>query len=350
MASYVKRCFIALIYYAIGCFWASIVISSTLIKSLLGGPSGIRKLFRRKAHDLLPEFAQKKFKHDFVRTKSGTRFHYVHTGSEDSPLMLCLHGFPECWYSWRGILETFGSNYHVVAFDMRGYGDSDKPNSIGKYHMHYLVNDVREIVEALGYEKAVIVAHDWGAAIAWELPLYFPEVVDKLIVMNCPNGRVFREFLASHPSQLLKSWYIFFFQLPYFAEWLIGLNDYESFEMLNKNEGGIQNKANRLNPDEIELYKHAVGRSIGTAINYYRAINPIYDGINLRKKTKQIVQPTLFIWGNKDMALDARMVPYCAKDVPGITTHIIDGASHWVAQDEPEKVHKLMKTFLENNS
>ena len=84
------------------------------------------------------------------------------------------------------------------------------------------------------------------------------------------------EFLASHPSQLLKSWYIFFFQLPYFAEWLIGLNDYESFEMLNKNEGGIQNKANRLNPDEIELYKHAVGRSIGTAINYYRASKATY--------------------------------------------------------------------------
>ncbi|CAK8679638.1 unnamed protein product [Clavelina lepadiformis] len=95
------------------------------------------KLLERKAHNLLPEFAQKKFQHDFVRTKSGTRFHYVHTVSEDSPLMLCLHGFPECCfdqlncsglrYSWRGVLEKFSSKYHVVAYDMRGYGDSDKP-------------------------------------------------------------------------------------------------------------------------------------------------------------------------------------------------------------------------------
>ncbi|XP_076816916.1 epoxide hydrolase 3-like [Clavelina lepadiformis] len=72
--------------------------------------------------------------------------------------------------------------------------------------------------------------------------------------------------------------------------------------------------------------------------------------MDLRKKAKQIVQPTLFIWGDKDLALDARMVPYCAKGVPRIKTQIVDGATHWVAQDEPEQVHELMKKFLEDNA
>lgn len=114
--------------------------------------------------------------------------HYVSAGKSDAPLMLFLHGFPENWYSWRHQINFFQKNFRTVAFDMRGYGESGKPQEIQNYCVQYLVEDVKDIVEGLGYKNCILVAHDWGGAVAWATAAKYPELINKLIVCNCPQG------------------------------------------------------------------------------------------------------------------------------------------------------------------
>uniref|UniRef100_H2ZKY0 AB hydrolase-1 domain-containing protein n=1 Tax=Ciona savignyi TaxID=51511 RepID=H2ZKY0_CIOSA len=275
------------------------------------------------------------------------RFEYVHAGEVEKPLMLCMHGFPECWYSWRHILAKFSDRYHVVAFHSRGYGNSDKPEGIGKYHLDYLVNDVAEIIEALGYPKATLVAHDWGGAIAWRVPILFPHCVDKVIIMNCPNEEGVTKISF---KQFMRSWYIFMFQLPYFPELFIRSNDYGSIgASFNGKNMGIKKASNKLSREEIDIYKHYTGRNIKYAINYYRACNPIYPGLGLKPKTRKIVHPVLLIWGDQDAALGLELAEGSVAAGTDITLKVIPGSSHWVMQDEPELVHQEMEKFLKEN-
>jgi len=122
-------------------------------------------------------------KSQFVET-NGIRLHCKVTG--EGPLMILLHGFPEFWYSWRKQIPVLAQHYKVIAPDMRGYNDSDKPKGVKNYSLEKLVDDIRGLITAFGEEKAVIVAHDWGGAVAWTLASYFPEVIERLIVLNIP--------------------------------------------------------------------------------------------------------------------------------------------------------------------
>ncbi|KAL2090350.1 hypothetical protein ACEWY4_015038 [Coilia grayii] len=166
--------------------------------------------------------------HCYVRIKeSGLRFHYVAAGERGRPLMLLLHGFPEFWFSWRYQLREFKSEFRVVAVDMRGYGDSDQPLSPESYRLDYLVTDVKDIVEYLGYNRCLLVGHDWGGIIAWLFAIHYPEMVVKLIVLNSPHPSVLADYALRHPSQLLKSSHFFFFQLPRLPELMLSINDFK---------------------------------------------------------------------------------------------------------------------------
>ncbi|XP_014835490.1 PREDICTED: epoxide hydrolase 4 isoform X2 [Poecilia mexicana] len=166
--------------------------------------------------------------HCYVRIKeSGLRFHYIAAGERGKPLMLFLHGFPEFWFSWRYQLREFKSEFRVVAVDMRGYGESDLPLSTESYQLDHLVTDVKDIVEYLGYNRCCLVGHDWGGTIAWLFAIHYPEMVTKLIVLNCPHPSVFTDYALRHPSQLLKSSHFFFFQLPRFPELMLSINDFK---------------------------------------------------------------------------------------------------------------------------
>ncbi|CAH3019895.1 unnamed protein product [Porites evermanni] len=105
--------------------------------------------------------------HHFLRTASNIRIQYVAKGDTGKPFMLCLHGFPEFWYSWRYQLKAFSDNFRMVAVDLRGYGDSDSPKGREHYKTSLLVNDIKEIIEALDYKSCTLLSHDWGGALAW---------------------------------------------------------------------------------------------------------------------------------------------------------------------------------------
>ena len=125
---------------------------------------------------------------------NGVQLHYVEAGGTTDeaggrrPLMVLCHGFPEFWFVWRHQLEHFSrAGYRVVALDIRGYGESEKPVGLDKFHIMEFVNDIKALVEQLGEEKFTLVGHDWGGAICWTFAAFFPQMLDNLIICNCPH-------------------------------------------------------------------------------------------------------------------------------------------------------------------
>jgi pimeloyl-ACP methyl ester carboxylesterase len=278
------------------------------------------------------------WKHESIAT-NGIKLHYVTQGS--GPLMLMLHGFPEFWYSWRHQIPEFASDYKVVAVDLRGYNDSEKPPEKSAYVMAEFVKDVKGIIQGLGYESCILVGHDWGGAIAWNFAYDYPQMVDKLIVMNLPHPAKFAEGLRT-PQQLLKSWYIFFFQLPVLPEFLIQLGDYQVLELALK---GMAVDRSIFTPADIEAYKDAAAKrgALTATINYYRNL---VRGFLDRATWRVLEVPTLMIWGENDLALGKELTYGTENYVRNFQIHYIPNCSHWVQQEKPQLVNSYMREFL----
>ena len=281
---------------------------------------------------------QEPWTHDFITT-NGVRLHYVTQGS--GPLMLLLHGFPEFWYSWRHQIPEFAKDYKVVAIDLRGYNDSDKPADSTAYSMPEFINDVQGVITGLGYEKCVLVGHDWGGAIAWSFAYAHPEMVERLIVLNIPHPAKFAEGLRT-PQQLLRSGYIFFFQLPFLPELLIQLNDYQALEQAFK---GMAKNKNAFTAADIEAYKNAFAKpgALTAAINYYRNV---LQGSSLQSSWSVLEVPTLMIWGEDDIPLGKELTYGTEQYVRDFQIKYIPNCSHWVQQEQPQLVNQYMREFL----
>lgn len=150
---------------------------------------------------------------------NGVNLHVAQAGPADGPLVILLHGFPEYWASWRQQIPILASaGYRVWVPDQRGYNLSDKPAEITAYNLDQLALDVVGLIDAADAEKAFVVGHDWGAAVAWWLGIKHADRLEKLAILNLPHPAVLRRRFRTHFSQLRKSWYMFFFQLPWLPE------------------------------------------------------------------------------------------------------------------------------------
>jgi pimeloyl-ACP methyl ester carboxylesterase len=282
-------------------------------------------------------------RHETV-SANGLRFHVAIEG--EGPLVLLLHGFPQCWYSWRRQLPALAAKgFRVAAPDLRGYGDSDKPRGVLNYRIDHLTADVAGLIGALGYEKAAVVGHDWGGGVAWAAALEYPKLVDRLAVLNCPHPKLFLRALRTNRAQLKRSWYIGFFQLPWLPE-----------AVLKRDTGGlIAGSAVRKEAftQEDRAYYTEAFRKPGAAtgsLNYYRAM--VWDpsvAKAITKDERKIASPTLVIWGDQDQALGKELTEGMEPLFSGpLAIRHVPDASHWIHEEQPELVNGLLADFLKN--
>jgi pimeloyl-ACP methyl ester carboxylesterase len=284
-------------------------------------------------------------KHDYAQI-GGVRLHYARAGFGEK-LVVLLHGFPECWYSWRHQLLTLAQqqDYTVVAPDMRGYNLSDKPPRIKDYKIEKLVDDVTGLIRHLGRERAAIVGHDWGASVIWATAQRHPEYLWKLAALQVPPWPVWKKNLTLR--QFFASWYTFFFQIPYLPEWLIKRNNYAMLEDVFKNTTAVKGI---INDTDIAVYKKAMSEpgALTAAINYYRAnIWSRFFSKDDEMVKRRIKVHTLFIYGEKDHAVLPSTVKGVKEfiDAPYKEVHIPHSA-HWVQQEAKEEVTKALIDFL----
>jgi epoxide hydrolase 4 len=268
---------------------------------------------------------------------SGVRLHCVVEG--EGPLVLLLHGFPETSYAWRKQIPALAERFRVVAPDLRGYGESDKPSGIAAYRTSVLAADIAALVHELGAERAHVVGHDWGGGVAWTLAMLHPEAVDRLAVLNCPHPAVMQKALRSNWAQIRKSWYIFAFQLPWYPEWSLRRNGGKALK------DALRRSSNpgTFNDADLDVYARAFsapGAAEG-AINYYRA------AVRSRVPKAKIKAPTLLIWGENDFALGIEL----SRGMDGLfesrpRVEYLPDTSHWVMEERPDVVNRLLLEFL----
>ncbi|HEX3033670.1 MAG TPA: alpha/beta hydrolase [Thermodesulfobacteriota bacterium] len=290
-----------------------------------------------------------KWNHDFVEVNN-IRMHYVSAGS--GPMVLLLHGFPEFWYSWRHQIPALSEKFHVVAPDMRGYNKTDKPLKVEDYSANNLIADVAGLIQKLAHDekKAILVGHDWGGAIAWMVAMFQPQLIERLIILNVghPGTRNRRDFLDF--DQMQRSWYMFFFLLPDIPEEVLSRND---FQIMRKMVFETATRKESFNDDDIENYV-AMWKEPGVltgAINYYRAITNAEYWKNLGKPRDfpPIKAPTLQIWGEDDPFLGKQMIQGTQEFIQApYRLEFIPNCSHWVQQEAPDEVNKLMLDFLKD--
>ncbi|CAH1786974.1 unnamed protein product [Owenia fusiformis] len=334
-----------LFVYAIGLFYAFFVSLRMIWLMVTKGG----KVFHKKTRSLPTFISDSSYGvHRYLKTKD-IKLHYVASGEEDKPLMVMLHGFPEFWYSWRHQIKEFNKDYRVVAVDTRGCGHTDKPTEIKDYNLAKLIEDIRELIEGLGYKSCVLVGHDWGGVITWGLTQKYPDLVDKAIVMNCPHPGVFQKYMRTHLKQFLKSWYMFFFSLPWFPEWVFLSGDLKMIENTFRGKTMGAKRAGSFSDDDIEAFKYMYSQpgAVTCAMNYIRAGLKGGMGSKADRPRGPIETPVLLLWGTEDGALESEMAELSGKYCTAFTLKWIGGASHWVQQDQPEEVNNQMRRFLQ---
>jgi pimeloyl-ACP methyl ester carboxylesterase len=272
---------------------------------------------------------------------SEIRLHYVEAG--EGPPVIMLHGFPDFWYSWRFQIPALArAGFRVIAPDMRGYNLSSRPAGISAYAPGRLAADVRDLIVERGATRACLAGHDWGAAVAWLTAMRHPEAVERLAILNVPHPRRMLEALRRPSRQLLRSWYMFFFQLPWLPERVVRVGDWHALR-----RPFADARPGAFTPADLDRYREAWSRpgAVPAMLNYYRASmrRPPAGGGSL----PPVQAPTLVIWGQRDRHLGAELAEPARADVPSLERVVrLADASHWVQHDEPERVSELLIEFF----
>lgn len=281
-------------------------------------------------------------------TVNNIRLHYAESGSGE--LVILLHGFPEFWYSWRHQLTALAPHFHVVAPDLRGYNLSDKPAAVAAYRLEVLTEDVTGLMDHFGAAKAALVGHDWGAGVTWAVAQKHADRVSKLAAMQVPPAAAWRANMSVR--QLMRSWYMFLFQLPRVPEWMISRSGFASLDTVFKEQ---VSRPGTFSEADIAAYREALQQpgALTAALNYYRAnvtrlMRRSSSGQGARAgQDNRIRVPTLFIFAEQDFAI----LPQTVKDVgrfidaPYRELRIPD-SSHWVQNEAAEEVNAALLEFL----
>jgi pimeloyl-ACP methyl ester carboxylesterase len=275
--------------------------------------------------------------HKYADSK-GVKIHYAALSPKDNasaPLVVMIHGFPDFWYSWRKQMRALADNgYRAVAVDLRGYNLSDKPKGVDNYAMPLLVSDIAAVVKAEGVERAVIVGHDWGGSVAWNVAMRKPEITELLIICNLPHPAGIAREIATNPEQKKNSEYAFRFQQP----------DAHKAISLERLTQWVTDPAAK--PRYLEAFEKS---DVEAMLNYYKANYPKPDAPPPPADFTfpKVKAPVLMFHGLEDQALLPGALngtwQWVEKDLTIVT---IPGANHFVQQDAADMVSNTMVDWL----
>lgn len=252
----------------------------------------------------------------------------------EGPLVVLLHGFPESRRSWKRHLPLLArAGFRAVAPDLRGYGDSPKPRGIDAYAMTEIVADVAELIESAGDGPCVVVGHDWGAMVAWNLAMMRPELVRRLVIVNVPHPAAIQREIARSSRQKIRLLYQVFFQLPVLPELFMRVCG-----------RALLRRAGRFTPDETKEYaRQWRDGGLTPMLNYYRALRRSRG--MMRKLFRRIDAPVLILWSEHEPVFLPSTVENLGTWVTDVRTVQIAGAGHFAQRDAPELVAKLVIEF-----
>ena len=276
-----------------------------------------------------------------VFTVRGLHLHVVEAGRVGDPLLVLLHGFPEFWWGWRHqISELAAAGHHVVVPDLRGYNGSEAPADVTAYRLDVLVEDVLGLVDAHGAERVDVVGHDWGAVIAWELAARHPDRVRRLVALAGPHPGTLTRSVIAHPTQALRSTYAGLFQLPWLPEVALRARGFAALRtaMRSTSEPGT------FSEGDLDRYALAWARpsSLTGMLNYYRALRhgrPVLSAAT-------VVPPTLVLWGEHDRFLERHVGEIGVSHCVDGRFLVIEGSTHWLHHEQPERVNAEVLAFL----
>jgi epoxide hydrolase 4 len=284
---------------------------------------------------------------------NGFRMHYV-AGGEGKPLLF-LHGFPQFWFLWRNQLERFGDDHAVYAPDMRGFNLSDKPAEVEAYRMRNMLGDVKALVEETGIAPFTLVGHDWGGIVSWAFALKYPELLERLVIIDGPPPFTWNRDLRDSPRQREAVNYMLELSKPSpEPEQMLAADDYAMLDSMLERIGGADA---RLSDSERAAYHEAWSQpgALTGGLNYYRAARMgdqvaaggVPEEYQRKIDATKLEVPTLVIWGENDPALLIGLTRGLEQWIPDLRLETVRGAGHWVPYEKPDEVNALIGEFVE---
>ncbi len=282
----------------------------------------------------------------FVETNH-IKLHVLTDGPKNGPSVILLHGFPEFHYGWRKQIPALvGAGFRVIVPDQRGYNLSDKPRQVSSYDVDNLAKDIMGLIDHFGVEKALLVGHDWGAVVAWTIALNYPQRLKKLAILNVPHPDVMTRYILEDREQRKKSWYVFFFQIPWFVEWILARDDFRNMKRMLAGSG----RKSTFSAVDFAEYKKAWAQpgALTGMLNWYRAIvRRSFKYVFQRKlPARRVKVPVLMLWGKQDAALSHEMVEPSMKLCEVGEAVLFEKATHRVQHDEADEVNKRLIQFF----
>ena len=283
---------------------------------------------------------------------NGNPFHYLEWGNGDATVLLFLHGFPEYGAAWTEVAERLADSYRCIAPDQRGFGQSWSPPEVEAYNLRELVGDMVALIGGLGGQPVTVVGHDWGAAVAYGLAMFEPELVSRLVIINGVHPVPFQRELAAGGAQTKASQYILFLRAEG-SEDRLSADDYQGLMKLFSARMDLS----WLTPKRLKLYKAEWSRPgrLKAMINWYRASplqvakpgEPLTDVPVFPRDKFQVRCPHLLIWGDDDTALLPSCIEGLEDYAADLTVHHVSGGDHWICHRKPDVVAGLIRSWME---
>ena len=263
--------------------------------------------------------------------------------------VLLLHGFPEGAFIWDDVMLRLSGHAHCVAPNLRGYERSSAPAAVEAYRAKHLVTDIAALIDSVGAPIDLLVAHDWGGAVAWTLAAQRPQLIKRLLIINSPHPATFLRELRASPAQQAASAYMNFLCRPDAAALLVE-DDFKRLWPFFTQMGG----AAWLDDALREQYRNLWRQGLEGPLNYYRASplkpatspnDPIHQ-IELPRALVTVTVPTTVVWGDADVALPPSLLDGLGEFVSPLVVHRIAGASHWIVHEQPALIAATIEQML----